>query len=314
MVDIRKPRRGSLGFRPRKRASTQNARVNWLDSAEQRVMGFAGYKVGMTHVSYTDPTDSPTKGQEVVSAATIVEVPPMVVYGVRCYDDTRSLGDILTDDKKILDSLNMKKPKKKGIKEDEVKDVRLLAFCRPALTMIGKKHIESMEVGLGGSDTKAKLELAKSMIGKEFKAKDVFKPGEFVDAIAITKGKGWQGAIKRFGCNKQRRKATGRTRHIGTMGAWIPNYVLYTVPQAGQTGYHTRCEINKQILKMGEADKIEEINPPSGFANYGFVKNDFIILKGSLPGPTKRLVKLRLSDRAKAGGEITLSYTSVEAR
>jgi large subunit ribosomal protein L3 len=193
--------------------------------------------------------------------------------------------------------------------------VRLLAFCTPDKTLTGKKHIEAMEIGVGGADPKSKLEYAKSLLGKELKVSDVFKAGELVDAIAVTKGKGWQGAIKRFGCNKQRRKATGRVRHIGTLGAWIPNYVLYTVPQAGQTGYHTRTEVNKQVLKIGGADNISEINPPSGFNNYGFVKNDYLLIKGSLPGPNKRLVKLRAASRGKADGkEPQLTYVSLESR
>jgi len=315
MTDIRKPRKGSLGFRPRKRARSQNASVSWLDSPEQKVLGFAGYKVGMTHVMLSDQSDAPTKGQEISCAATVIEVPPMMVYGVRCYDKTRSIGDILVAEEKVLKQLNIKKKKApKDISENDVADVRLLAFCTPGKTLMGKKHIESMEIGLGGSDPKAKLEHAKSLIGKELKISDVFKPGELVDAIAVTKGKGWQGAIKRFGCSKQRRKATGRVRHVGTLGAWIPNYVLYTVPQAGQTGYHTRTELNKMVLKIGEADNISEINPPSGFNNYGFVKNDYLIIKGSLPGPNKRLVKLRAASRGKMAKEPQLTYISLGTR
>jgi large subunit ribosomal protein L3 len=278
-------------------------------------MGFAGYKVGMTHVMLTDQTESPTKGQEISCAATVIEVPPMTVYGVRCYDKNHSIGDILVADEKIMEKLNIKKKKQqKEINEEQVKDVRLLAFCTPDKTFFGKKHIECMEIGVGGSEIKAKLEYAKSLVGKELNVKDVFKPGEFVDTLAVTKGKGWQGAIKRFGCSKQRRKATGRVRHVGTLGAWIPNYVLYTVPQAGQTGYHSRCELNKEVLKIGESENISEINPNSGFNNYGFVKNDYLLIRGSLPGPTKRLVKLRLGSRAKEAKEVQLSYISLEPR
>jgi large subunit ribosomal protein L3 len=315
MVDINKPRRGSMGVRPRKRAETQNVRVNWLDVKEKRVAGFAGYKVGMTHVSYTDTTESPTKNQDIVSAATVLEVPPMVVYGVRCYDAVRSIGDILVSDEKILATLNMKKKKApKAIDEAEVKNVRLLAFCQPDKTLMGKKHVESMELGLGGKDAKEKLEHAKSLLGKELRAKDVFKSGEFVDLMAVTKGKGWQGPIKRFGIARQRRKATGKQRHVGTLGQWHPAYVLYTVPMAGQTGYHTRTELNKQVLAVKQSDAINEINPKSGFPGYGFVKNDYIIVKGSVPGPAKRLVKLRLAGRAKTGKETPLSFVSLTSR
>ncbi len=316
MVDINKPRKGSMGFRPRKRASTQNVRVCWQPLKEKRVFGFAGYKAGMTHVAHTDLTESPTKGQEVISAATVIEVPPMVVYGVRCYDSTRSIGDILVQDEKILSLLNFRKKNKvqKTVKEEEVKDVRLLAFAQPKMTMMGKKHLESMEIGVGGSDVSEKLAHAKTLIGKSLRLQEVFKPGEFIDIACVTKGKGWQGPVKRFGISKQRRKATGKMRHVGTLGQWHPAYVLYTVPQAGQTGYHSRTELNKQILKIGDSDKIQEVNPSNGFPNYGFITNDYIIVKGSIPGPVKRLVKLKLALRASIGKEPQVSYISLDPK
>lgn len=311
-VDIRKPRRGSMAHRPRKRAKNQNASVNWQPEEEKRVLGFAGYKVGMTHVSHVDQTESPAKGQEVVSAATVVEVPPLVVYGVRCYNGVNSVGDILTDDEKILKKLRIKQKKKKEIKEDGVKEVRILAYAQPEKTGFGKKHIESMELGCGGKDAKEQLEYAKSLLGKEIKFSEVFKPGEFVDIVAVTKGKGWQGPVKRFGAAIQRRKATGKRRHVGTLGPFRPGYVMYTAPQAGQMGYHKRTEFNKEIIKIG--DNVDEINPSSGFNKYGFVKGDYVVLRGSVPGPVKRMVKLRLATRRPgAVKEPQLIYLSKEA-
>ncbi len=298
-----------MAHRPRKRAKKQNADMNWQSAEEKRLLGFAGYKAGMTHVSHIDQTESPTKGQEIVSAATVIEVPPMVVYGVRCYDGINSTGDILAEDEKIRKKLMIKKAKKSEINEEEVKDVRLLLFAEPSKTGIGKKHIERMEIGCGGKDAKEKLEYAKSLLGKEIKISDVFKPGEFIDIAAITKGKGWQGPAKRFGTALQRRKATGKRRHVGTLGPFHPGYVMYTAPQAGQMGYHKRVELNKEILKVGS--NIDEINPSSGFSRYGFVKNDYIIVRGSVPGPAKRMVKLRLAVRGPgAVKEPQLGYIS----
>ncbi|MFH0885157.1 MAG: 50S ribosomal protein L3 [Candidatus Micrarchaeota archaeon] len=311
MTDIQRPRRGSMAHRPRKRAASQNARVYWQDYAEKRILGFAGYKAGMTHVSYVDDSESPTKGQEVMSAATVIEVPPIVVYGVRCYSANNSVGDILTTDEKTLKLAGFdKKPAVKTVNEAEVDDARLLVFSMPSKTGIGKKHIEKMELGCGGKDGKERLEFCKSMVGKELRASDVFKNGEHVDVVSISIGKGWQGAVKRFGVAKQRRKATGKMRHVGTLGQWHPAYVLYTVPQAGQTGYHQRTEMNKRILRIGQ--KPEEINPSSGFPHYGFVRNDFVVVKGSVPGPVKRLIKLRLAVRAKEPAkELSLGYVSL---
>lgn len=298
MTDLNRPRRGSMAFRPRKRAASQSGSVYWLDSETKRVLGFSGYKAGMTHISYIDNTESPTKGQEVVSGATIIEVPPVYVYGYRLYNGN-SIGDVLVTDDKVLKQIGVRKPRTQNPElKTEISDIRLLVFAQPSKTHIGKKHIERMELGLGGKDVNEKLEYAKSLLGKELKASDVFKQGEFVDVIAITKGKGWQGAVKRFGIAVQRRKATGKRRHVGTLGQWHPAYVLYTVPQAGQMGYHQRTELNKQIMKIGS--DIDKLNPSGGFPNYGFVRNDYILLKGSIPGPVKRLIKLRLATRTNA--------------
>jgi len=287
-----------MAYRPRKRAKSQNVQVKWQPEEEKRVLGFAGYKVGMTHVSHVDKTDSPSKGQEVVSAATVVEVPPLAVYGVRCYDAVNSIGDLLAEEEKITKKAGIKGRKKKEIDESKVKDVRLLVYAQPDRTGFGKKHIEKMEIACGGKDAKEKLEYAKTLLGKELKFSEVFKPGEFMDIIAVTKGKGWQGPVKRFGVAIQRRKATGKRRHVGTLGPFHPPYVMYTAPQAGQMGYHKRTELNKEILKIGGS--VDEVNPSSGFRGYGFVKNEYVVVRGSLPGPAKRLLKLRLAVRRSA--------------
>ncbi len=284
-----------MAHRPRKRAKSQNVQVKWQPEEEKRVLGFAGYKVGMTHISHVDQTSSPSKGQEIVSAATVVEVPPLAVYGIRCYDALNSIGDILAEDEKMLKKAGIKAKKKKEIDEAKVRDVRLLVYAQPEKTGFGKKHIEKMEIGCGGKDTKEKLEFAKTLLGKEVKFSEVFKPGEFVDIIAVTKGKGWQGPVKRFGVAIQRRKATGKRRHVGTLGPFHPPYVMYTAPQGGQMGYHKRTELNKEILKIGSS--VDEINPPSGFKCYGFVKNEYVVVRGSVPGPAKRMLKLRFALR-----------------
>jgi len=302
-----------MAHRPRKRAKSQNASVCWQPAEEKRVLGFPGYKVGMSHVSHIDQTESPAKGQEVVSAVTVVEVPPMIVYGVRCYDKMNSIGDILTEDEKIRKVLGIKSKNKPEFKEEEVEHVRLLVYAQPDKTSARGKHVESMEIGCGGKDSKEKLEFAKSLLGKEVKISEVFKPGEFVDIIAVTKGKGWNGPVKRFGTALQRRKATNKRRHVGCLGAFRPGYVMYTAPQAGQMGYHKRTEINKEILKLGT--NVDEINPSSGFTKYGFVRNDYVVLRGSVPGPVKRMVKLRLAVRDNgAAKEPQLIHVSREAR
>jgi large subunit ribosomal protein L3 len=102
---------------------------------------------------------------------------------------------------------------------------------------------------------------------------------------------------------------------IGTAGSWHPNWIQATVPQAGQMGYHQRTEYNKRILKIGE--KGEDINPNGGFPHYGLVRNSYVLIHGSIPGPTKRLISMRDAIRYKRGVEVEkpeISYISTTSK
>ncbi len=282
-------------MRPRKRAEGQTPRIGvWAASTEKRLLGFAGYKAGMTTVSYIDDSTSPNAGNEIFGAVTVLEVPPMMVYGVRGMKYGQTLADELTTDEKILKILGNKPKAKNKLEPSSVSEIFVLAYAQSHKTGFGRKHPDKMMIAVGGKDMAEKLDYARSLVGKEIKASEVFKPGEYVDAVAITTGKGWQGAVKRHGIMTQRRKATGKVRHAGTLGAWHPGYVLYTVPHAGQMGYHKRTEMNKRVMKMVEP---AAINPRGGFPHYGVVKNECILIKGSLNGPVKRLVRLRKAVR-----------------
>jgi large subunit ribosomal protein L3 len=315
MTDIWKPRKGSLAFRPRGRAKSQMPRVShWASSGEARLLGFAGYKAGMTHLSFIDDAEGPTSGQEVSAAVTVVEVPPLHVYGVRTYKGGKAAGDLLTDDEGVLKKLGIKKKKSKAELNAENADaITALVFMQPEKTGMGKKHPEKMEIAVGGADAAQKLEYAKSLIGKELKPEEMFKSGEYVDVISISTGKGWQGTRKRFGTSLHRPKATGQRRASGTLGQWHPAYILYTARRAGQLGYHKRTEVNKRIMKISE--NVDEVNPKGGFPHYGFVKNNYVLLKGSVPGPAKRLIRMRLGTRApEKVQEPKVSYVSVESK
>lgn len=295
-------KKGSVGFRPRKRAFSQMPSVgHWFTASEKKLAGFAGYKAGMTHLTYIDDTESPSKGNEVFASATIVECPPLTIYGVRGYKAGQVVADLLCTDEKVLKIIGISKKQDPKFAASEVDDVFVLVFARPDMTGMGKKVPDRMEIPVGGKDIPERLEYALSLLGKEVKASEVFKPGEFVDAIAITKGKGWQGTVKRFGTAQQRRKATGKRRHIGSLGAWHPGYVHYTVPMPGQMGYHKRTEINKRIMKVGAP---EEINPLGGFTHYGVLKNEYMLIKGSLAGPQKRLIRFRKAGRITAAPKV----------
>ena len=87
MGRISRPRRGSLAYSPRKRAKSIVPKIRtWPQEQEVRMLGFAGYKVGMTHVLMLDDTPGITKGKEIFMPVTIVEAPPLIVYGIRAYE------------------------------------------------------------------------------------------------------------------------------------------------------------------------------------------------------------------------------------
>src|SRR3989344_1827670 len=88
MPNIRQPRAGSMQYWPRKRSVRPYIRIrSWADKkAEKGLLGFAGYKTGMTHVMVTDNRkNSPTKGQDIMRPVTVVECPPLKIASVRLY-------------------------------------------------------------------------------------------------------------------------------------------------------------------------------------------------------------------------------------
>ena len=333
MTRHHQPRKGSVAFSPRKRASKQSPRIkSWPQADEMGLLGFAGYKVGMTHVKMNDNRkNSPTEGMEISTPVTILEVPPVVVMGIRAYKKTsrglKTMMDVMASE--LSEELLRKIPLPEEydtdsnlakLKEniDDIFDIRVLIHTNPKVTSVPKKKPEIIECGLGGSKVEEKLEYATSVLGTQINATDVFSDGEHVDSIAITKGKGFQGPVKRWGIRIQYGKAarSSKGRHVGSLGPWSPERTMWTVPQAGQMGYHKRTEYNKKILKIGDASEVDSINPDGGFIKYGLVKNNFILVKGSLPGPTKRLVIIRKAMRLhrKHNDAPEISYISTASK
>lgn len=146
------------------------------------------------------------------------------------------------------------------------------------------------------------------------KFSDFAKSGALVDVAAVTKGKGFQGAVKRWGVKLLSHKNSKHRRMIGTLGPKRPGLVRPTVPQSGQMGYHQRTEFNKRIIKIGESG--EEVNPKGGFLHYGSVRNNYLLIYGSVPGPTKRLIRIRDPVRpSKVSGDAPdVVYISTESK
>ena len=181
---------------------------------------------------------------------------------------------------------------------NEAEYVVLLVHTKPDETGMGKKKPDVSEIRLSGEKEK-QFEFAKEKIGKELKFKEVFSATQFVDVKAVTKGKGMQGVIKRFGVKMGRPKAKKR-RIVGCISPWTPSTIMYTVARPGQMGYHTRTEYNKKILLTGEGKEINQLK------NYGKIKNDFVLLAGSVPGTEKRCIALRHPIRKTEDKKINL--------
>jgi len=306
-----KPNRGSMAFSPRKRARSETPHISsWaaVEGDDPKILGFAGYKVGMSHIMAVDyRKKSTTAGQEIRMPVTIVEIPPMKVIGARGYiQDTYGLRTLTEAwEKKIDKDLERTLPIPKGhnakeawkkMSDNDLEEIRLLVHTQPRMvTGIPKKRPEIMEMAVGGGSLDAQIEFAKGMMGKEFTMSDFTQDGEMLDAIAVTTGYGFQGHVKRWGVKLLTHKNSKHRRMIGNLGPFSPGYVVSTVPQAGQTGYHQRTEYNKRLLKIG--DNPDEINPKGGFLNYGLIRGNYALLHGSLPGPSKRLIRFRKAVR-----------------
>ena len=306
-----KPNRGSMAFSPRKRARSETPHISsWaaVEGDDPKILGFAGYKVGMSHIMAVDyRKKSTTAGQEIRMPVTIVEIPPMKVIGARGYiQDTYGLRTLTEAwEKKIDKDLERTLPIPKGhnakaawkkMSDSDLEEVRLLVHTQPRMvTGIPKKSPEIMEMAVGGGSVDGQIEFAKEMMGKEFTMSDFTQDGEMLDAIAVTTGYGFQGHVKRWGVKLLTHKNSKHRRMIGNLGPFSPGYVVSTVPQAGQTGYHQRTEYNKRLLKIG--DNPDEINPKGGFLNYGLIRGNYALLHGSLPGPSKRLIRFRKAVR-----------------
>lgn len=308
-------KRGSKAFWPRVRAKKTHAIVNSWSVKEQpkevSLLGFPAYKVGMTSVGLIDNfSHTLTKGTEINVPVTVLECPAVKVLSVKLFahDDYGNLQIVSETSAQVKDKhlakridLAKKVPKVptaeeliSKAKELGVEEVRLKVSTNPSETTIGKKKSEVLELGVSGSIEDG-ITFGLSKLGQEVKASEVLNGGELVDSHGITTGKGHQGAVKRFGVKLTSHKSEKKRRHAGNVGAWTPSRVLTTIPLPGQHGYHERTEWNKWVLKV--SDNVEEINRSQGFRGYGEVRGEYILVKGSVQGPAKRLVTLVRAQR-----------------
>jgi large subunit ribosomal protein L3 len=296
------PRRGSLAFLPRGRAAKFVPRIkNWpsWEGKEPRLLGFVGYKAGMTHAVYTiEHPDSPYLGQEKIMPVTVIDTPPVKPFSMRGYSvtpyglklDMEVMADNLSEDLRKAMPLPKKYNHKTKMKEfksklDSFVEIRMLVHTQPRLAGVSKKKPDIMEYKVGASSVQDAFEYAKGILGADVRVADILSEGALIDTIAVTKGHGFQGPVRRWGIRILQHKSRKTKRGVGCIGPF------------GERG--------------------EEITPSGGFVNYGIVRGDYVILWGSVPGTVKRPVRLRFAIRPKPShkGMVTqVSYISTASK
>jgi large subunit ribosomal protein L3 len=119
-------------------------------------------------------------------------------------------------------------------------------------------------------------------LGSEIKA-DIFAPGDKVDASATSKGKGFQGAIKRHGQHRGPMTHGSKFhRHQGSNGACSsPSRVF---KGKGMPGHMGCVKVSVQNLEVVRVD----------------AQKNLLLVKGSVPGPKKALVTIKETVKARA--------------
>ena len=308
------PRRGSLAFYPRNRAKSEEARLrNWPEHNDNTsLLGFAGFKAGQIQVMTIDDKEkTPNFGKQLDNSSTVIATPPINIIGLRSYKKDlygeKAFIDAYSKDlPKGLDRKFKTKYNEKSFETiesslDSIFSFAAIASVFPKKANLSQKKPFVFEIGVSGKDNKTKYEYLKSILGKEIKISDVFQNGQFIDVSGITRGKGIEGPITRFGVKRKQHKSRKSVRALGTLGPISPAVVMYSVPRQGQRGFHQRTEYNKRILLVSSDGSSQttllaskpEINPQGGFKHFGLVTTDYIVVRGSIPGVPKRLVKMR---------------------
>nr|XP_027202802.1 60S ribosomal protein L3-2-like [Dermatophagoides pteronyssinus] len=352
------PRHGSLGFLPKKRCRRGHGRIKAFpaDNACKpcHLTAFMGYKAGMTHVvREINRPGSNLHKKDVVEAVTIIETPDMYVVGLVGYIETpRGLkpiktlwADHLSDEfrRRFYKKWYTSKKKaftnyeKRAISKEEtiklIKDkcsvVRVIAHTQPSLTPVGVKKAHINEIQVNGGSISDKVDFALGLFEKPVSVNSVFETNENIDTISINKGKGTQGVIKRWGVTRLPRKTHRGLRKVACIGAWHPARVQFQVARRGQMGYHHRTEMNKKIYRIGNGEDAsnattscditeKSITPMGGFPHYGIVKNNFLMIKGTVAGPRKRVITLRkpiiVNTNRKALEEVELKFIDTASK
>ena len=277
-----------------------------LAAEKSSLLGFAGFNAGGIQILTVDDREkTPNFGKQLLNAATVIATPPIRIIGIRGYKHDlygqHAIFDVYAKDlPKELSRKFDSKIKDDGLSQvesllDIANDVMAVVAVSPNSIGLAQKVPFVFEVAVSGEEARSQYDYVKNILGKEIKIADVFQIGQNIDVFGITRGKGIEGPITRFGVKRKQHKSRKSVRAVGTLGPISPAVVMYTVARQGQRGFHQRTEYNKRILIISNTDKDAEnsINPPGGFKHFGLVRGDYIVVRGSIPGVPKRLVKMR---------------------
>ena len=206
------------------------------------MLGIIGKKVGMTTLYDSEGSSTP---------CTVIEGGPCVVTQIKALakDDYQAVQLGYANKKEK----NTSKPLQGHFKK---------VSCTPKRKLVEfKDFAEELEVKLG----------------QTIRVEDIFKEGEYVDAIGISKGKGFQGVVKRHGFRGVGDRTHGqhnRERAPGSIGgASYPARVFKGMRMAGRTGGQRVKVANLKVLKI-----VPEQN--------------LIVIKGAVPGPQNAYITL----------------------
>lgn len=206
--------------------------------------GILGKKVGMTQIF--------TESGELIPV-TVVEATPNVVLQVKTVetDGYEAIQVGYQDKREVLSN----KPAKGHVAKANTASKRFI------------KEFKNVELG-------------EYEVGKEIKV-DVFQAGDVVDVTGTTKGKGFQGAIKRHGQSRGPMSHGSRYhRRPGSMGPVAPNRVFKNKRLAGRMGGDRVTIQNLEVVKVD-------------------VERNVILIKGNIPGAKKSLITIKSAVKAK---------------
>lgn len=214
--------------------------------------------------------------------------------------------------------------------------IRVLAHTQIRKVNLRQKKAHLMEIQINGGTVAEKVKYGYDLFERQVPVDGVFSQNDYIDVIGVGKGHGYQGTCSRWGTALLQRKTHRGFRKVACIGAWHPARVRYSVARAGQDGYHHRTEINKKVYRIGKPAKDEKtgkiewnastgsdlteknITPMGGFVHFGQVNDYYLMIKGSIVGPKKRVITLRKSlvpgTSRSALEEITLKFIDTSSK